>query len=91
MNSVSDIPQELMSKMRESFETEPKIRELRVQQQMLMRTGKYDDALALARQIDVFPYSKDTHEALVQVHIAVSCSHCLLCAQSLIRHGEDSR
>lgn len=53
MNSVSDIPQELMSKIRQSFESEPKVRELRVQQQMFMRTGKYDSALALAQQIDV--------------------------------------
>ena len=52
-NRVSDIPQELMSKIRESFESEPKVRELRVQQQMLMRTGKHMEALDLAKQIDV--------------------------------------
>lgn len=53
MNSVIDIPQELMSKIRESFESEPRVRELRVQQQMLMRTGKHMEALDLAKQIDV--------------------------------------
>ena len=53
MNSVSDIPQELMSKIRQSFEAESKVRELRVQQQMFQCTGKYDDALAVARQIDL--------------------------------------
>lgn len=52
-NRVSDIPQELMSKIRESFESEPRVRELRVQQQMLMRTGKHMEALDLAKQIDV--------------------------------------
>lgn len=75
-NRVSDIPQELMSKIRESFESEPKIRELRVQQQMLMRTGKYDAALALAKQVDVlfnrvvFEYLENASNEVEQVDIA---------------------
>ena len=75
-NRVSDIPQELMSKIRESFEAEPKIRELRVQQQMLMRTGKYADALALAQQVDllfnrvVFEYLENARNEVEQVDIA---------------------
>ena len=76
MNSVSDIPQELMSKMRQSFEAEPKVRELRVQQQMFQCTGKYDDALALARQIDllfnrvVFEYLENARREVEQVDVA---------------------
>lgn len=76
MSSVSDIPQELMSKIRESFEAEPKVRELRVQQQMLMRTGKYADALALAQQVDllfnrvVFEYLENARNEVEQVDIA---------------------
>ena len=76
MNNVSDIPQELMSKIRESFESEPKIRELRVQQQMLMRTGKYDAALALAKQVDVlfnrvvFEYLENARNEVEQVEVA---------------------
>lgn len=76
MNSVSDIPQELMSKIRQSFESEPKVRELRVQQQMLMRTGKYADALALAQQVDllfnrvVFEYLENARNEVEQVDIA---------------------
>lgn len=76
MNSVSDIPQELMSKIRQSFEAEPKVRELRVQQQMLQCTGKYDDALALARQIDllfnrvVFEYLENARREVEQVDVA---------------------
>ena len=75
-NRVSDIPQELMSKIRESFESEPKVRELRVQQQMLMRTGKYDGALVLAKQIDalfnrvVFEYLDKTENEVQKVEIA---------------------
>ena len=73
---VSDIPQELMSKIRESFESEPKVRELRVQQQMLMRTGKYDGALVLAKQIDalfnrvVYEYLDKTENEVQKVEIA---------------------
>ena len=76
MNSVSDIPQELMSKIHQSFEAEPKVRELRVQQQMLMRTGKYDAALVLAQQIDVlfnrvvFEYLENARNEVEQVDIA---------------------
>lgn len=77
MNSVSDIPQELMSKIRQSFEAEPKVRELRVQQQMFMRTGKYADALALAQQVDVlfnrvvFEYLENARNEVEKVDIAV--------------------
>ena len=76
MNNVKDIPQELMSKIRESFESEPKVRELRVQQQMMMRTGKYDAALALAKQIDVlfnrvvFEYLENACNEVEKVDIA---------------------
>ena len=73
---MSDIPQELMSKIRESFESEPKVRELRVQQQMPMRTGKYADALALAQQVDVlfnrvvFEYLESTRNEVEHVEVA---------------------
>lgn len=73
---VNDIPQELMSKMRQSFEAEPKIRELRVQQQMFMRTGKYADALALAQQVDVlfnrvvFEYLENAENEVEKIDIA---------------------
>jgi hypothetical protein len=76
MNKVSDIPQELMSKMRERFEAEPRVRELRVQQQMLMRGGRYDDALSVARQIEllfnrvVFEYIENAESQVEQVEIA---------------------
>ena len=76
MNSVNDIPQELMSKIRQSFEAEPKVHELRVQQQMFQSTGKYDDALALARQIDllfnrvVFEYLENARNEVEKVEIA---------------------
>jgi hypothetical protein len=76
MNSVNDIPQELMSKIRQSFEAEPKVRELRVQQQMLMRTGKYDAALDVAQKVEalfnrvVFEYLENARNEVEQVDVA---------------------
>ena len=90
-NRVSDIPQELMSKIRESFEAEPKVRELRVQQQMLMRTGKYADALALAQQVDllfnrvVFEYLENARSEVEQVDIA-TMEMPIVDKEDLMRH-----
>lgn len=73
---VKDIPQELMSKMRQSFEAEPKIRELRVNQQMLMRTGRYDAALAVAQKVEVlfnrvvFEYLENAESEVEKIDIA---------------------
>ena len=75
-NKVSDIPQELMSKIRQSFEAEPKIRELRVQQQMLMRTGKYQDALDVAKYIEtlyndcVYNYVEESECQVEKIDVA---------------------
>lgn len=73
---MSDIPQELMSKIRESFESEPKVRELRVNQQMLMRTGRYDAALAVAQRVEVlfnrvvFEYLENAENEVEKIDIA---------------------
>jgi hypothetical protein len=76
MNSVNDIPQELMSKLRQSFDADVKVRELRVRQQMLLRSGNYREALEVAQGIDslfnrvVFEYLEDAKEEVEQVEIA---------------------
>jgi hypothetical protein len=76
MKSVSDLPQELLDKMRRTFDADPKVCELRVQQQMLMRTGKYDAALAVAQRVEVlfnrvvFEYLENAKEEVEQVEIA---------------------
>ena len=76
MNSVNDIPQELMSKLRQSFDADVKVRELRVRQQMLLRSGNYREALEVAQCIDslfnrvVFEYLEDAKEEVEQVEIA---------------------
>lgn len=75
-NGVNDIPHELMSKIRESFESEPKVRELRVQQQMMMRTGKYQDALDVAKYIEtlynecVYNYIEESESQVEKIDVA---------------------
>ena len=91
MNSVNDIPQELMSKLRQSFEAEPKVRELRVRQQMLLRSGNYREALEVAQGIDslfnrvVHEYLEDAKDEVEQVEVA-SLDMPLEDKEDLMRH-----
>lgn len=59
--NVNDIPQELLSMIRERFEGDPKVRELRVQQQMFIQGGNLRAALSLAQDINVL-YNKCVYE-----------------------------
>lgn len=65
MLNVKDIPQELLDRIKLQFDSEPKVQELRVQQQMLMRTGKYDKALELAQRIE-YLYNKCVYEYMAE-------------------------
>ena len=91
MNSVNDIPQELMSKLRQSFDADVKVRELRVRQQMLLRSGNYREALEVAQGIDslfnrvVFEYLEDAEDAVEQVEVA-SLDMPLEDKEDLMRH-----
>lgn len=53
MTKIGELPQELLDKIKAAFEAEPKVQQLRVQQGMMMKTGKYREALEMAQQIDV--------------------------------------
>ena len=74
--NVSDLPQEVLARIREEFEANPTVHDMRVQQQMFMRTGKYKEALALAQDIDVlfnkvvYEYLEENKEQVEQVDIA---------------------
>ena len=91
MNSVNDIPQELMSKLRQSFDADVKVRELRVRQQMLLRSGNYREALEVAQGIDllfnrvVHEYLEDAKEEVEQVEVA-SLDMPLEDKEDLMRH-----
>ena len=91
MNSVNDIPQELMSKLRQSFDADVKVRELRVRQQMLLRSGNYREALEVAHGIDllfnrvVHEYLEDAKDEVEQVEVA-SLDMPLEDKENLMRH-----
>ena len=91
MNGVNDIPQELMSKLRQSFDADVKVRELRVRQQMLLRSGNYREALEVAHGIDllfnrvVHEYLEDAKDEVEQVEVA-SLDMPLDDKEDLMRH-----
>lgn len=76
MTKISELPQELLDKIKATFEAEPKVRQLRVQQQMLMRTGKYQDALDVAKYIEtlynecVYNYVTESENQVEKVDVA---------------------
>ena len=73
---VKDIPQELIDKINEQFEQNPKIQQLRVRQQMLVREHKFADALDLAKNIEslrnsaVYEYMKESERQLESVDVS---------------------
>lgn len=75
-NVVNSLPDSLLRKIREQFESTPKVRQMRVSQQMFMRTGKYDVALSLAKDLEelfnscVYEYIKENGEQVKQVDVA---------------------
>lgn len=75
-NVVNNLPDSLLRKIREQFESTPKVRQMRVSQQMFMRTGKYDVALSLAKDLEelfnscVYEYIKESGQQVEQVDVA---------------------
>ena len=76
MTKISELPQELLDKIKAMFDAEPRVRELRVQQQMLMRTGKYHDALDIAKYIEtlynecVYNYIEESENQVEKIDVA---------------------
>ena len=74
--NVNDLPQELLSKIREQFYATPKVRQMEVTRQMYIRSGNLTAALALAQDIDalynkcVYEYIKENDEQVEQIDIA---------------------
>lgn len=74
--NVNEIPSDIMRMMRERFEAQPKIKQLRVHEQMLKETGKFKEALAVAQQMDVlfngvvYEYMSDAQKEAKRIDIA---------------------
>lgn len=73
---VNDIPQELLSKIRACFEADPKVRQLKVTQQMMAREGRYVESLGIAKRIEalynkcVYEYINEADEQVSQIDVA---------------------
>lgn len=65
MIDVNDIPRDLLDRIREQFERDPKVQQLRVQQQMLVKTNKFQEALEMAMGIDEL-FRKCVYEYLAE-------------------------
>ena len=59
--NVNEIPKDLLDKIRHQFDNDPKVGQLRVRQQVLQRSGRYKEALALAQDIEML-YNKVVYE-----------------------------
>ena len=76
--NVNDLPQELLSRIREQFYSTPRVRQMEVTRQMYMRNGNFKSALALAQDMEalynkcVCEYMKQNKEQVEQVDIAVA-------------------
>ena len=76
MTKISELPKELLDKIKAAFDAEPRVRQLRVQQQMLMRNGKYQDALDIAKYIEtlynecVYNYIEESESQVEKIDVA---------------------
>ena len=74
--NVNDLPQELLSKIREQFYSTPRVRQMEVTRQMYLRNGNLAAALDMAQEIDalynkcVYEYMEQNKEQVEQVDIA---------------------
>lgn len=74
--NVNDLPQGLLSKIREQFYATPKIRQMEVTRQMYIRNGNLTAALAMAQDIEslynkcVFEYMEENRQKVEQVELA---------------------
>ena len=74
--TVNDLPQELLSRIREQFYATPKVRQMEVTRRMFLRNGNFKAALAMAQDIEVlynkcvYAYMEENKEQVEQVDIA---------------------
>ena len=74
--NINDLPQGLLSRIREQFYATPKVRQMEVTRQMYIRNGNLTAALAMAHDIEslynkcVFEYMEENRQKVEQVELA---------------------
>ena len=73
---TNDIPKDLLDKIRKKFNEDPKVGMLRIQQQVFMKSGKYEMALSMAKDIEtlfskvVYEYIEESKQQVEKVDVA---------------------
>lgn len=73
--NVSDLPQEVLARIREEFEANEEVHDMRMQQQMCVMQGRLSDALSLAKKLEllynrcVAQYMRETEEELERIDL----------------------
>lgn len=72
---VSDLPQEVLARIREEFEANPTVQDMRMQQQMCVMQGRLSEALGLAKKLEllfnrcVAQYMRETEDELERIDL----------------------
>lgn len=72
---VKDLPKEVLARIREEFEANPQVHDMRVQQQMYVMQGRLSDALGLAKKLEtlynrcVSQYMRETEDELEHIDL----------------------
>ena len=73
---VNEIPNELLSKIKEQFYATPKVRQMEVARQLFIRQGKYREALSLAKDVEalfskvIYEYIEENKEQVEKIDVA---------------------
>jgi len=72
---VSDLPKEVLARIREEFEANPTVQDMRMQQQMCVMQGRLSEALGLAKKLEILynrcvgQYMRETEEELEHIDL----------------------
>ncbi len=75
--NIKDVPQELLQQMREQVEADPRVRQMRIQQNMFQRQGNVMEALKIGKMIErlhtlaIQAYLEDAEKAYTDIDLSV--------------------
>lgn len=76
MIDIKDIPQELLDKIREQFNRDPQVVQLRIRQRELQRSCRFKEAFAVAKTVDelyekvVYGYMEKAEQEVQGIELA---------------------
>lgn len=76
--NIKDVPQELLQQMRQQVEADPRVRQMRIQQNMFQRQGNIMEAIKIGKMINnlhtlaIQAYLEDAEKAYSDIDLKVS-------------------